>query len=88
VTVNRNGITVWLLRVTIRNKVPILCSKTEDFPASPADCGTIAAAMTSDIVANAIAAAISAGAVPGAADTAKPAMPIKTRRWYRSSTAF
>jgi hypothetical protein len=38
------------------------------------DCGTIAAAMTPDIVANAIVAALSAGAVAGATDTAKSAI--------------
>jgi hypothetical protein len=37
-------------------------------------CGTMAAAMTPDIVANAIVAALSAGAVAGATDTAKSAI--------------
>jgi hypothetical protein len=37
-------------------------------------CGTIAAAMTPDIVANAIVVALSAGAVAGAKDTAKSAI--------------
>jgi hypothetical protein len=42
---------------------------------SPMVCGTItAAAMTPDIVANAIIAALSAGAVQGATDTAKSAI--------------
>jgi hypothetical protein len=39
-----------------------------------ADCGTIAAAMTPDIVANAIVAALSAGAVAGTTGTAKSAI--------------
>jgi hypothetical protein len=37
-------------------------------------CGTIAAAMTPDIVANGIVAALCAGAVSGASDTAKSAI--------------
>jgi hypothetical protein len=37
-------------------------------------CGTMAAAMTPDIVANAIVAALSAGAVAGTKDTAKSAI--------------
>lgn len=37
-------------------------------------CGTIAAAMTPEIVTNAIVAALSAGAVAGATDTAKSAI--------------
>jgi hypothetical protein len=37
-------------------------------------CGTMAAAMTPDIVANAIVAALSAGAVSGVEDTAKSAI--------------
>jgi hypothetical protein len=43
-------------------------------PASRSVCGTIAAAMTPAIVTNAIVAAISAGAVAGATDTAKSAI--------------
>jgi hypothetical protein len=43
-------------------------------PGSPMVCGTIAAAMTPDIVTNAIVAALSAGAVAGATDTAKSAI--------------
>jgi hypothetical protein len=39
-----------------------------------ARCGTIATAMTADLVANTIVAAISAGAVTGAQDTAKSAI--------------
>jgi hypothetical protein len=43
-------------------------------PGSSMACGTIAAAMTPDIVANAIVAALSAGAAAGATDTAKSAI--------------
>jgi hypothetical protein len=43
-------------------------------PGSSMVCGTIAAAMTPDILANAIVAALSAGAVSGATDTAKSAI--------------
>jgi hypothetical protein len=43
-------------------------------PGSSMVCGTIAAAVTPEIVTNAIVAAISAGAVAGATDTAKSAI--------------
>jgi hypothetical protein len=46
-----------------------------EFPdGSPMVCGTIAAAMTPDIVANAILAALSAGAAAGASDTTESAI--------------
>jgi hypothetical protein len=55
--------------------VNLLASVNRNFLSDPAVCGTIAAvAMTPDIVTNAIVAAISAGAVAGAKDTAKSAI--------------
>jgi hypothetical protein len=44
------------------------------FPGSPMVCGTIAAAMTPEMVTNAIVAALSAGAAAGTTDTAKSAI--------------
>jgi hypothetical protein len=57
-------------RIEATNSDPIF-SRTEISSPSRTVCGTIAAAMTPDIVANALVAALTAGAVAGATDTAK-----------------
>jgi len=56
-----------------RHVDPVLSGQIGDFSPSCAVCGTMAAAMT-HVVANAIVAALWAGAVAGATDTAKSAV--------------
>jgi hypothetical protein len=84
--------TLWSVDALLEVDKGPLSRERAIFSPTRAVCGTIAAAMTADIITNAIVAALSAGAVAGTTDTAKAVIAdtIKAYRspWLRRTTLY